>query len=404
MKKYLLIASAALLALAACSKVTPVEQPDQAISFNVVNYAQSTKADTGNHDNHGEFTGSFGTYAWFTPTNWATEGTANPFMTNLEISKQSGNTWQPATAYYWPKSGYVTFASYAPYTAGNADGFTSVPTYTKYEAAADQTAATMGGFTISNYTIVQDVTTTDETTQATTITQKTNVDVMYADLAVDMNPANTSSLTHYTAGVPTLFHHVLTKVNFQFALAEKNPTPSVTDCYITLKSAKIVRIDQTGSFAQNFNGTTSNPSWTTSADAAKAEYVLVNSNKELKIAGDALAESDYKDADFKDRMLLPQTLTTAQQQLVLDFDIYTKYGTNNNYAVESFTGVAVDLTYEGLSEWKPNQSITYKVKIVPYAKTPIVFDPAVVAWDDVNGALTVAEYQTQTAQTGQSGE
>jgi len=122
MKKYFFIATAALAALASCSKVTPVAEPDQAISFQVANYSSRTKANEVSITSEG-FT-QFITNAWF-HQNENADG--QRLMENERIEKgttYAPNEWAPTTRpYYWPKTGYINFYSYA-----SIKSFTGTPT------------------------------------------------------------------------------------------------------------------------------------------------------------------------------------------------------------------------------------------------------------------------------------
>ena len=106
MKKFyfFLVAAIAVIASAACTKVDPVPQ-DIPVSFQVANYVPQTKANEAF-----DIVQTFTTYAWFQPTS----GDAQVFMSGETIRWQSSsNTWAPDRVYYWPKTGYVNFFSYA---------------------------------------------------------------------------------------------------------------------------------------------------------------------------------------------------------------------------------------------------------------------------------------------------
>ena len=82
MKKLFVIATAAVVALAACTKVDTVDtSQDQAITFQVANYNIATKAPTSLIT---EGFNTFTTYAWYTPAT----GTANQaFMAPATYSR-----------------------------------------------------------------------------------------------------------------------------------------------------------------------------------------------------------------------------------------------------------------------------------------------------------------------------
>ncbi len=116
MKKYIIIAIAALAASAACSKVETTEVQKE-ISFEVANNIK-TKAFTGSVYNNG----AFGTYAWFNNT--------DEFMVNEQVDL-SGGVWKTVdNTYYWPKTGSISFISYSPFE-GTSNTVGTTPVVTK---------------------------------------------------------------------------------------------------------------------------------------------------------------------------------------------------------------------------------------------------------------------------------
>ena len=123
MKKYFIIAVAALAASAACSKVETVDTtPDKKIAFEVANYAAQTKADTLSLTNAEDGIYQFHTFAYQFPT----IGSPREFMNDDIFAWQdaaqtnkltSGSSpvkvWATAMDYYWPKTGYINFYSSA---------------------------------------------------------------------------------------------------------------------------------------------------------------------------------------------------------------------------------------------------------------------------------------------------
>ena len=80
MKKYFIIAAAALVAMTGCSKIETAPEVQREISFEVANNVR-TKATGSVYEN-----GAFGTYAWFNNT--------DVFMVNEQVDK-SGGVWRP---------------------------------------------------------------------------------------------------------------------------------------------------------------------------------------------------------------------------------------------------------------------------------------------------------------------
>jgi len=361
MKKYLIFAAAALVASVACSKIQQEEIDNSAITFNVVNYVQKTKANTAFDTNK-----TFGTFAWWTQTDWATDGQTNLFMDNQEVAYNgTDNVWAPTIKYFWTKTGKITFASYAPYTAAaGSNGFVNLPTHT----AAN-------GFSFADYTIVND----------------TNVDLMYADIVKDQtentNPAAYNSVSGVAEGVPTLFHHALTQVGFVFK-AGKNTNPNVIDDEIVLKEVKILNIKNKGTFTQN-----NTDQWASQSGAA--EYSINAATNVITM--DPEATTAYTPS-VTSRIVLPQALAntgTQQQSIYLSYVIRTKYVGTTDFAEEVVTST-VPLYYDNtanggtaLTNWGINERILYTITINPYSDKVIYFDPAVVDWTDVNGAFEI---------------
>jgi|GEM_PF-3370496 len=371
MKKYFFFAAAALVALAACSKVTPVAEPDQEIAFKVINYVNSTKADDA--AGHKEYTGTFGVFAYANNEVWdnANSTTGNVYMNNVAISKVTVNNssvWKNAqTAYFWPKKAKLTFAAYSPYNA-------TAPTFAK---------AT--GFKFSNYTIPAEA----------------DVDLMVADLAKDLTGnVTTAEATegdggyHYTQGVPLLFHHLLTSLQFKFQQAPyDNPNVVEADSKIIVTAVEL----------RNFVGskTYDNNVWDANTTASNANYTVYSDN-----TGTAIAKVSANNPTLigaEDVIIMPQTLVaaptnptavptdateTSYQLLKVTYNISTKYNTGSTLVEEGIVAY-VPFNSTAITAFTKNQKIVYTVTIKPYAQDEILFDPAVKNWDETTGTLSI---------------
>lgn len=381
MKKYFIIAIAAITALAACSKNEVNDsRPDSPIRFSVVNHLQRTKATAGLEYPKGV---PFGTHAWWTQNNWtgAAADQTYVFMDNQKVA-YSNNEWAPTQAFYWTKTGYLTFASYSPYTESGADnGYSVVPTYDVAK-----------GFLFTNYTIVDD----------------TNVDLMYSNLAADCTKdtnVNGAEVTDDTTpeggfkGVPTIFNHALCQIGFAFrAIGRKNP--NVDDIKIVIKDVDIVNINKKGSFTQTpASGAKWESDHSMAANLASYDYAPASPIELSLIDNTAtnVGATDNYTALATTRILLPQSLeddddptdpsvdpiaSTTDQKLVVSYTIKIKYASAAEWATEEAVS-AVRLNNGTISSWQDNQRITYRISINPYNTLPITFDPAVVDWTDV---------------------
>lgn len=356
MKKYLILALPVLVALAACTKVEVQDTEQQAVTFNVVNYLQQTRA-----YNPYSTEDTFGTFAFFTPTDWETDGDGTVFIENEEVlygPSYAEGEWGTATRYFWPKTAKLTFASYSPYVdaaSAASKGFSAVPTYTKRD-----------GFTFPGYTIVPD----------------SDVDLMVADLSADQ----TANLSEYavssnTQGVPTLFRHQLTQVGVVFRCTD-NANPNVSGSEIVVKEVWLSNIRNEGSYSQN-----SDPVW--SGQRGNAVYDF-NPGGQLVLSEPG---RDYY-TSVRSRILLPQTLVrgysyTPGQQLNVVFSIRSVFEDGSVVDGDDITAT-VDLYSLDIPAWLPNMSIVYTITIDAVSQDPITFDPAVAEWSLTSaGNLTI---------------
>ena len=269
--KKLLIPLVALLALAACSKVVPtaVEAGEQEVIFEVANYAAGTKANVSLTE---EF-GSFYTYAIFHSTD-----TANPnqwFFEDEEIISQGENgsisKWAPAGPRFWPKTGDISFYSYAgtrhpsqwpePGKEDDASRIMSfgVDVNAGQEVTPGQTADGTGrtdneqagfepliirGIPEVPMNVVEVDPTTNTGADAGQVVRPDNngaypagTEFLPADNILVADPAfkfqknlddsyKVDNVPNGVApGVPTLFHHMLAKVRFQLVLDARDSDP-----------------------------------------------------------------------------------------------------------------------------------------------------------------------------------
>lgn len=378
MKKYIIIAAAALAASVACSKVeTPEVQKE--INFEVANALQ-TKA-TGSLYNNG----AFGTYAWFTANPGAGSDHA-PFIVNETVDKVGGVWKTSVNTFYWPKTGSVEFISYSPVsgTNGTADS----------NPAITQNTITYTGITAGD------------------------VDYMYADKATaskNVNIVNDGVDSGYS-GVPTIFRHALAKLSFKikanFVEYEDPTTHAVTKWDVTVKSAKISGFYTTGDCTLNLDmdseGVTmpwkkpAGEVWT-NLSGTTAEQELVNAT--TYPSGILLPDPSDPNNNPIDleatasTYVIPQNLETAKQKIQLDVHI-TTHLSNGLDIEEDFTPTIDIKDISSLSAWKMNQNIVYTINIKPTAIADpnnndnpndviITFDPAVADWTNVDAAATI---------------
>ena len=367
MKKYIIIAAAALFAAAACSEVeNKLETPEEAISFKVVDYSAATRA--GETSLITEGYEQFTTFAWI-HADGAQTGT--PFM-NAEIIKPNNETnpteWAPSSRpYYWPKSesSYINFFSFAG---------TKVPA----------TMSTEGEVTIADVTV-------DKTSN-----------ILVADAAYgykkNTNPAKYGA-SGATEGVPTLFRHMLAQVYFDVKLdatvvddAKYKFTAVINELTLTAKN--------TGSISLKFTAPTNTP--------GESKFVSENENGwELGEGTGSLAKTENVTltangkaaSEFSKLMdwssVMPQALsvtdatgstpatTTDNVFVTFKYTLTTQYDTNAPYnEVITVSNVPLSKFTPTVTKWDMNTRYTYHITINPVSGEKILFDPAVEAWAD----------------------
>ena len=365
MKKYIIIAASALVALAACSKVETADLQKE-INFEVANSIK-TKAFTGSVYNNG----AFGTYAWFNNT--------DDFMVNEQVDL-SGGVWKTVdNTYYWPKTGSVSFISYSPFEGtSNTAGTTPV--------------------------VAKDKITYTGVTAGTT-------DLMYADKATCSNNVNeVEDGTNSYTGVPTIFRHALAKLSFKvqanFTEYDDATTGSHTEWEITLKSFKIHGFNTTGDLELNLNG--DGKSWdkpVTTVDGVNYNVWTnasgATTDQEL-VASDIVLTTTAVDLASATGYVLPQILTAGVQNVDINAHIKTTLA-NGKIINEDFVKTINISEISTLKAWQINENIVYTIKFKPTASALnpgdahdddpedviIKFDPAVADWTNVDASATI---------------
>lgn len=372
-KLYFVLAAAALLLCAACSKVTPMEAPDQAISFQVAKYSASTKADV---SLLADGLTSFHTYAIFHPAT----GDTNPvqmYMNNVEIAPNSTTApteWKPTDrTYYWPKTGSLNFYSYAG---------TRVPTTAP--SVNDETQ-----MVFANLEIVGEPVAGTNNAQATP-----------ADNILVANPALKQSSNQSTyhvdnanvKGVPTLFKHMLAKVRFLVVLDASGLTSTdaaKTTWTLTVPAQKLFSVKNASSLTITYGTTDFTATW----DALGNSTADVNAvAKTISAVGGqknpaANADPNYLLA-YNEFVVIPQDIT-GNNKINVGFsaELKSSYKADQNAQEEVIketislpANQTLDAFTSAFTKWEANHIYTYTITVKP--NEPITFDPAVTEWVD----------------------
>lgn len=322
MKKFTLIALAACVALAACTKneVRPVSA-DQEITFKTI----STKA-AGAY----ETTNTFRTWAYLHNDAHATGIDNQLYLGGSDglVISYVGTEWKNAdNKYYWPKNGEkLSFYSYALNSSTNT------------LTAGTVSCSFENGVQVSGYDIVQNL----------------NVDFLVADVAKDKT---SNENTYGNRGVPTLFRHRLSNVAFTIKANEAYANKTFTLKSITLKGVtKTADYIQAPFATEAWNGHTT-------TDIAFCNADVPFSNSEVTPTAN---QSFY----------IPQTLL-ADQKVVIVYEIKTDNGT----ATPAVETVPVEKKLNELfpNSWEMGKKYSCAITV---SLDEILWDPAVEPWDD----------------------
>lgn len=386
MKKVLTIIAAAC-AIYGCTKFsasTPENEQNQLISFQATNYVSGTKADDQDGQGHLEFDKeSFKVQAYYTGVaDWSVVNTFDPvtvadavtFMDGVTVSK-TGNVWAPAADYFWPKTGKLTFIGWYPTDLSlefNLGGGEQLHDFLRIKAPV-----------------------------------RLNDDILLSDFARDKTIADAGTTTHFAAGVPLLFHHILAKINFKAKLVDNADADGITH-HVVLKSCNILQVIDDGYYViKGENADTGKdpwkPIWEPNSeynDFLYDEYYR-QSHSTIDI-GNTIAsgvegELTTTPADLlKDVYVIPQTLADCSV-VELTYVIYycnsagkvldrlevTKSSpiSDRQFKLNTFSNSNGKIT-----SWDENKIYTYTIVVDPNSDQKITFDPAVVDWEEADEA------------------
>lgn len=347
MRKNIVIALAACVALAACTKneLKPVEV-DQQITFQAVVNKASTKAmidgntyDTGN---------TFGTVAYKVK-----DATSELYIPVSEVKYTDGSPayWSTKAPYYWPKEkgSSLTFYSYSPFNYSEDGTKTAIPV-----------TAAATGLTFENYSVKDH--------------QQT--DLMVADKKAGQTGNTSAAGGSWAQGVPTVFHHMLAQiVAIKFQTVEGPVVPkdyanghSATEAYVAGDKQFVV----TGVYFEKFyeQGTLSagdSWSWASTGSVTDSYPWYSNATGAKFINGTCTPIDTYY-------LVLPQDFNDGNAKLRVTYEIHT-YTSADAHATEKMD---VSVPLKNLNaKWEMNKKYTYTLNI---DLDRIYWDPKVTDW------------------------
>ncbi len=402
MKKYFIIAAAAVVAMAACSKVEDdfnPTSPNNKIGFEVANYTSQvmTKAAAITSES---------IYSFHTVANqFPTVGDPVEFMdvdvlpwngttqvTAANIDSNNITSWAPAEDYYWPKTGWINFYSYAgthnPTVANDASDKKTV-TFTYTDAVVAATSNILVADAALHYG------------RANSATETHQVD-------------NSEGSAHVTKGVPTLFRHQLAKLIVDVEARTTDEKKSANTTWkVQVLSASTVNADYVSTITPVNKGslvlsnvddataastktwtatnasTTNISGWVASTAAADKEVISLTDSDVLEIPVNTTGDGT-KSTILAERSVMPQV--TSGVAFKLTYRVQAFHGTTKFMEEIREVGVLEAKTISQLANtvasWGANQKITYHIIIDPVSEK-VTFDPAVEEYVEVDADGTV---------------
>ena len=349
MKKYLLFATAACAALAACTKneVKPVEI-DQEITYQTIDTKAASSFASDRH---------FTSYAYMLPSGktWDTEyASGSKYISDADIyyhNTDSKYEWKADKTYYWPKQGSLTFFAWSTYTTSKAS---------LNEATVSCTQAK--GIQVDAFDI----------------TKNKNVDFLVAEVAKGKKANETQhedGLSHtWAKGVPTVLKHALSKLVFKVVTVKGGANYNYTTDKVTftVKSIKLKGVNNNLAYSQDWQtaSTASKHTWKDPDPAVEidvpvftGEYIASNSAIAL-----TPAEGDYS-------IVIPQSFD-ANDVLEIIYEIKTEF-ISGHPVTETVTINDKKLSEVYTAKWEPGKEYTLTIKL---GIDEVLWAPTVEDW------------------------
>ena len=359
MKKFFILAATALVAIAACSKNeadTTSYEKSKVINFNTV-AGKATKAPiTGTTYSYDA--PAFGVFAYYLAEgNWntaAANSSAVSYMNDVEVSfNDTKDIWAPASTYYWPLEGKLTFIAYSPKSAATA-------------VFSNAGVLTLTGFTV-NTTVAAQV----DLLYSAIAADKTQNEDYYEDTANSKD----SETAEGDKGVNIQFKHALSQVIFKAKTADE-----VFDAGLSFKvDAITVNAASTATSMTVTNPTSAQlasdiTTWT--APGTNADFAV--SNTAFPAAANTYLTKTLSDPIGDPLLMIPVTAFAGTDPTVTVS--YTLYRTSDNVDLGSKTvTIHFDDIDDVVTAWQAGKKYVYNLTI---DLQKIYFNPSIVDWAD----------------------
>ena len=358
MKKYFILAAAAIVAIAACTKSEISNPAKKEISYNAVAGKNAVRSII-NSAYYAPTDPAFGIWGLYQADDWSTNHSASVWIgasasaaTQITYGLDAASTanseaWRNRSRVdYWPLTGSLVFMGYSPYANVSSKAAISV---------ADNKAT----LTVTNF----------QTTTGSWVDDLMWSDAVEATANTTNYDADGANTTTYN-GVPVVFHHALS----QIAVYAKTDKDYAAQDYTFTITALSVTVDDNATLTVA-DDLTNAPTVTWTEPATDATRTVLSS------ASPALTTSYVKQGDSF--LVIPQTLTAAQDIISISYQV------EHNGAVSGPVTKTINLTAGDsvtLSSFAKNTK--YNLNLV-FSLEEIKYSPDVVDWE----ATVNSEYE-----------
>ena len=384
MKKSIILAAIACVALAGCTKNEKIESGASAnvpLTFSAITNP-ATKTVFGEMPAAYNTAEQFVAYAGWTNGDYTNGAAVTEFFVNNTTTALCSyvgndgsinwNCWKPASTYYWPKTGKLTFEALSPAAAYDHGTITH---------------AWATGFSITDFVVRGEL--------------RYQYDLMYSDrtfnkVREDYTPSATAdpsdpyddddnSVYGYN-GVNLMFRHILSSIVFKV-----KTKADYTNATITLTGITINNAYTKGNFAETGNdgdasGWAVTPAW--SSQSTADNYSVFSGSQVVTYNGGTAQVLSALVGGASNIILLPQALehTSATDNVTVTVN-YT-VAQNGGSALPQQAVIKLKELKSGgsaITAWDLGKRYTYTIV---FGLDEIYFDPAVADWTDV----TMDEY------------
>lgn len=305
---------------------------------------------------------TFHSVAWTSTQDWSDTVVLveNKFIDDEIYYDNEQHLWISEKEYYWPLDYKVNFFAYYPDSMENGEFYID-----------------KGVLCLKDYVV----------------SPAADVDLLIADALLDAGISGTDGVVDkdYADGVPTIFRHKMTKIQFRARLADNYRSIAEFD-KIVINSISLYSINNKGDWSFNSIANNTHGVWTNQSGATfgtEPDLVVSNVSSAEGVGTEIISSIDVPVGD--EIVVLPQYLDD-NAKIIVDYTVY--YSHNYSYSDKSVIEIVDQIgllnTQTGKKEyvWDINKYYTYTLKF-DLTSDVITWSPSVEDWDleEINGPV-----------------